>query len=204
MVFLIGVFAWQSLAPPLPAPAPPFASSNSRPSPPPPAPSLPSQPSTPDSSPEEPLSLERRCLVLAETDPRQAVEFAIDSGLCDTNAGLLENLAAQWASRDFDAAHTWARQQEDGELRDALLARIAFAGAQSDPLAAAQIVSAEMASGPGQNEAALSVLHQWLLRDFKAAASWAATFPPGDLRTRAQAEIEGIRQSSSTSNTARP
>jgi hypothetical protein len=145
---------------------------------------------------------ERRCLQLAERDPRAALELAIDTLPNDAHPGLFENLAGQWAVRDFQAAHEWALQQEPGEWRDGLMAHIAFAGAQSDPAAAARMVVEEMAPGQQQTEAAISVLHQWGLRDPGAAAAWAATFPPGDLRARAQAEIEGIRQY--TSNRTQP
>jgi hypothetical protein len=196
IALLLGALAWHALAPPAATSERSSASLKSSPaSRQQPAPTLSQQSSTQGSAPEDPLSLERRCLAIAEDDPRQAVEFAIDSGLCDTNTGLLENLTAQWAARDFDAAHGWAQQQEAGELRDALLARIAFAGSQSNPLAAAQIVVTEMAPGPRQNEAAISVLHQWAQIDLEAAAAWAANFPAGDFRKRAMAEIEGVRKS---------
>ncbi len=142
-------------------------------------------------SPE--LSLERRCLALAEHDPIEAMEFALNHHLLETQPGLLENLTGQWASHDFKAAHEWLRKQEPGDWRDQLMARVAYVGSQSDPAAAAQIVSTEMAPGPKQNEAAISVLHQWAQRDSAAAAAWVDAFPPGDLRTRAQAELEGIR-----------
>lgn len=138
------------------------------------------------------------CLTLAQRDPRHAVQAAIDTGLCDTDAGLLENLTAQWATSNFAAAHDWVREQEAGDWRDDLVARVAFAGSQSDPASAAQLVVGEMAPGPKQNEAAISVLHQWALRDLDAAASWANAFPPGNLRTRALSEIEGIRLSRQT------
>jgi hypothetical protein len=139
------------------------------------------------------------CLTLAQSDPRRAVQVSIDTGLCDTDAGLLENLTAQWASNDFSAAHDWVRQQDAGGWRDDLVARVAFAGSQSDPASAARLVVAEMAPGPKQNEAAISVLHQWALRDLDAAATWAETFPEGELRTRALGEIAGIRLSRQTS-----
>jgi hypothetical protein len=196
IALLLGALAWRALGPHDAASE--RSSTSLKSNPPPPqqqAPALSQQSSRQAPAPEEPLALERRCLALAEHDPRQAVEFAIDSSLCDTNTSLLENLAAQWAARDFDAAHGWVRQQEAGEFRDALLARIAFAGSQSDPVAAAQIVVTEMAPGPRQNEAAISVLHQWAQIDLEAASAWAVNFPVGDFRKRALAEVEGIRKS---------
>ena len=138
-------------------------------------------------------TLERRCLELAERDPRAAVSFAINTRASDTCPGLLENLVAQWATHDLQASHEWVLQQPPGESRDRLLARIAFAGSQSDPAAAARIVSDEMTPGQRQTEAAISVLHQWALRDVEAAAAWAFSFPEGIVRQRALDEIEAIR-----------
>jgi len=138
--------------------------------------------------------LEHRCLQLAERDPPAALDLAIDTRAFENHPGLLESLVAQWAARDFQASHEWALQQEPGPWRDGLMAHVAFVGAQSDPAAAARIVVEEMNPGQQQTEAAISVLHQWGLRDLDAAAAWASSFPAGTLRQRAMAEIEGIRQ----------
>ncbi|MBW8781888.1 MAG: hypothetical protein JF599_08375 [Verrucomicrobia bacterium] len=151
-------------------------------------------PATTPASADQNLLAERRCLALAERDPIEALEFALDHHLLETQPGLLENLTGQWASHDFKAAHEWLGKQEPSDWRDQLMARVAYVRSQSDPAAAAQIVSKEITPGPRQNEAAISVLHQWARRDAAAAATWVAAFPPGDLRTRAQAEIEGLRR----------
>lgn len=200
-VFAFGILAWQILEP-LP-PTPSMASSNaisaktrpvSRDES-----QLSTQPSLPHNSviaeaeaPE--LSPERRCLALAERDPRGALALAIESHLNDTKPGLIENLTTQWAARDFDAALAWVRQMESGDQRDELFARLVFVASKSDPTAAARLVIREMTPGSRQDEAAISVLHQWALRDFPAAAAWAADFPAGELSERARGEIEGLRK----------
>jgi len=139
-------------------------------------------------------TLEHRCLQLAERDPRAAVILAINTLAYETQPGLLENLTAQWATHDLQASHDWVLQQEPGEWRDGLMERVAFIGSQSNPVAAARIVTQEMTPGQIQTETAISVLHQWALRDVNAAAAWAATFPEGPLRQRAMNDIEGIRK----------
>lgn len=139
------------------------------------------------------LSPERRCLALAERDPREALVLAIESHLGDTKPGLIGNLTAQWAARDFDAALAWVRQMESGDQRDELFARLVFVASKSDPAAAAHLVIGEITPGSRQEEAAISVLHQWALRDLPAAAAWAAAFPAGELSERARSEIEGLR-----------
>lgn len=152
----------------------------------------PSQP--PAELPEESsLELERRCLHLAERDPRAAVILAIDTQAADTHPGLMENLTAQWAMHDFQDAHEWVLQQEPGERRDGLMARVAFARSQSNPAAAAQVVINEMAPGNQQTEAVISVLHQWALRDMDGASAWVNQFPEGALRERAFDELEGVQ-----------
>jgi hypothetical protein len=60
---------------------------------------------------------------------------------------------------------------------DRLMARVAFVLAKSDPFNAACHVAEEMEPGPMQNEAIISVLHQWTLSDFTAASDGRNTFP---------------------------
>ena len=144
-------------------------------------------------APGSTLIAERQCLALAETDPREALVLAIETGLIDEAKGLLENLTAQWAAQEPAEALAWAKQENDIAYRDRLLARVAFATASDDPEEAACIVADDMTPGPRQAEAALSVLHQWSLRDAGAATAWVATFQAGALRERAMQEIEGIR-----------
>ncbi|MEO7934292.1 MAG: hypothetical protein ABIT76_14150 [Chthoniobacterales bacterium] len=134
------------------------------------------------------------CMKLAERSPPQAIQTAIHYHLDRSTNGLLENMTAQWAERDPSKAYNWARQQAPGDLRDALMERVMFVWSQTNPAAAAGIVVSEMEPGPEQNEAAMSVLHQWALKDFNGAASWVQAFPEGALRDRAMAELEGIKK----------
>lgn len=135
------------------------------------------------------------CSAIAQTNPRLALELAVQHGAGeDANDGLLENLAMQWAERDPEAVMAWVRSQPIGELHDQLIARAAFILAKSDPHRAARQVAKEIPPGPMQDEAVISVLHQWMMKDPQAAASWAADFPEGDLRSRALNEIVSQRQ----------
>jgi len=139
-------------------------------------------------------TLERRCLQLAERDPREAVILALNAHVSHTHPGLLENLVVQWATHDLQGSHGWVLQQEPGESRDVLMERVAFVCSHSDPVAAARIVTDEMTPGHWQTEAAIAVLHQWALRDLNSAAAWASAFPEGPLRQRAINETEGLRK----------
>jgi hypothetical protein len=108
--------------------------------------------------------------------------------------GIMESLAQLWAGQDLPSALAWSRNLPAGDQRDQALARVAFVEAQTDPNAAASLIVNEMPAGPAQTEAAISVLHQWALRDLPAATAWVQQFPPGPLHDRAQNELNGIAQ----------
>jgi hypothetical protein len=137
------------------------------------------------------------CIAFSEISGNcdHALELAIQHGADEGGDGLLENLAMQWAARETKAALEWVRQQPAGEWRDRLMARVAFVLAKSDPFNAACHVAEEMEPGPMQNEAIISVLHQWAMSDFTAASDWAGTLPTGVLRERAMNELTGLRSS---------
>jgi len=130
------------------------------------------------------------CLQVAETDPARAVALAEQFGAGCTN--VLENLVQQWAERDYAAASAHALNKAPGEERNRLLGRVAFMRAQSDPAQAANLVAENISPGEIQTEAAMSVLHQWALRDTRSAAAWAQSFPEGALRARAIQEVENL------------
>ncbi len=139
------------------------------------------------------LQLERRCLALAEQDPLAAMELALKNNLTADDPGLLTSLMMQWASRDFDAAYAWTKTQEPGVWRDNIRAHLAYLRAQTDPLAAARLVVTDISPGPARDEAMISILHQWALRDPEAAKAWADSFSDDKLKTRALAEIQGLK-----------
>lgn len=130
------------------------------------------------------------CARVAESNPSKAVSLAESySGGC---SNLLENLVHQWAERDELAATAYAMQKPSGEERDRLLSRVAFTRAKENPLDAAKLVAEWISPGEVQNEAAISVLHQWALRDPKAALAWAQLFREESLRDRALNELWNI------------
>jgi len=137
-------------------------------------------------------ALVRLCYERAESDPREALELAIDHGI-EGSPGVIANLAQQWATVDLPSARAWCESQPDGEMREDLLARIGYVWSLSDPAAAAKFVSTSTAPGDSQTEAAISVLHQWSELDSKAARSWVECFPEGPTRERALHEVDGPR-----------
>jgi hypothetical protein len=142
-------------------------------------------------------TLARLCFQWAEFDPRGAVDLAFDNHLDEAGEGIIENLTQQWAVVDLPAARAWVETQPPGDACTDLVARIGFVWAQTDPAEAAKFVIARTSPGHAQTEAAISVLYQWARRDPAAAREWAQTFPPGELRDRALAEVAGAAGSAS-------
>ena len=57
------------------------------------------------------------------------------------------------------------------------------------------MVAQQIPSGAIQDEAAISVLYQWALKDPQAAMRWAQSFSAGTLRDRAINEVQNIMAS---------
>ena len=134
------------------------------------------------------------CYLVAQSDPATAVSFAQQLHLDQGPGAVMENLIQQWAGEDASAAYAWVQVQPLGEERDRLMMRIALIWSQTDPANAAQMVARQIAAGAIQNEAAMTVLHQWALRDMQGAIAWAQLYPAGALHDRAINELNGIMQ----------
>jgi hypothetical protein len=143
-------------------------------------------------NPERREALTDACFQIAQTDPARAVLLAAQFHLSE--GGVTENLAQQWAAKDLTAAYNWSLAQPAGDQRDALLTRVALVWSQSDPAGAARLVVQEIPAGPEQDEAAMTVLHQWAIRDFTGASAWVQLFSNSALRDRALNELSGIAQ----------
>ena len=72
------------------------------------------------------------------------------------------------------------------------LGLVAHRNAAPRPLAGARLAVADISPGPARDEAMISVLHQWALRDPETAKAWADSFRDDKLKTRALAEIQGL------------
>lgn len=139
---------------------------------------------------QRPRTLENVCMDVASTSPLKALE-AINA-LQISSEGIVENIAHTWASKDQAAAIQWAKELPDGEQRDQIFLRIASVQSESDPKKAVDLILAEIQPGTNQEEAAMTIVHQWALKDFAGAREWVNTFPLSPFRTRAFAELDGI------------
>jgi hypothetical protein len=134
-------------------------------------------------------ALEAVCFGLARKDPAHAVEMA---QTLQQPESVMEGLVQQWAARDIVPALVWVNDQAVGDQHDQLMQRVAFDLSQTDPTDAAGLVMEQIPPGPVQDEAVMTVLHQWGNQNLQAAASWVQTFPNGQLQERATEELEGI------------
>jgi len=76
-----------------------------------------------------------------------------------------------------------------------LMARLAYVQSQTDPASGARLAVKEIAAGSVQDEAVISVVHQWALRDLAGAQAWVNKFPEGPIRVRASTELIGVAAS---------
>jgi len=129
------------------------------------------------------------CYGLARRDPARAVQEAETLQQPDA---VKENLVQQWAGKDVPAAMVWANNQPASDARNEVFQRIGYVLSQSDPRDAANLVVEQIPAGAAQDEAVMSVLHQWANKDMMGAVNWVKTFPDSPFRERALQELEGI------------
>lgn len=127
-----------------------------------------------------------------QAEPQKAIAYAAASDLGDQTLATMGILVQKWAANDLPSAVTYVDQQPPGEMKDEMLSRIVPSIANTDPALAGQIVSDQMPPGPAQTEAAISVLHQWALKDPAGATAWVQNFPAGALKERALKEITSL------------
>jgi hypothetical protein len=131
------------------------------------------------------------CLAIAQTDPQSAASLADRFNLGE-KSGVLESLVQTWAAHDLSSALDWTMQRAEGEQRNEMISQLAFVQAQTDPARAAALVAEKMPPGPDQDEAAISILHQWALKDPAAAEAWLKLFPAGSLQDRGAKDLAGL------------
>lgn len=122
----------------------------------------------------------------------QLIQTVNQSAWDDSKLIQVQHLTEKWAGENLDAASDWVLGQPEGNIRDALVHRIAMVQVANDPAEAARLVAEEIPAGPEQDEAVMSVVHRWALQSPSAAAKWVAAFPEGPLKSRALQELQGL------------
>lgn len=137
---------------------------------------------------ERERALTQVCLEVSVQDPREALRIAQANEL---HSGILQAIAARWAGMDFAAASAWVDDAPAGEVRDRVLLQLIQSRASETPAEAAAMLSQSKLNHDAQEEAAIGIVHQWLLKDPAAAREWVDRFPEGSTKERAMAEIQG-------------
>ncbi len=127
----------------------------------------------------------------ARDEPIAALGLAARLPVSPARDDCLAYGVAQWAARDPERAAEWANAVPEEAVRARLLARVAIAMADADPVAAARWVATGVSPGPHQANAAAAVAQRWAQQDRSAAQLWVDAF--SDLPLRATAS-EAIRQ----------
>lgn len=129
------------------------------------------------------------CNKAAASNPGEAMRLAEKHGIAmDTNVS--GQVLHYWARSDLPAARRWIERETDTEFRDHSWRSLVMSLSESNPGSAATLAAEQISSESIQEEAVISVLHQWILKDRNAAAAWVKLFPEGPLRERAEGELE--------------
>ena len=131
------------------------------------------------------------CIQMSQANPAGAIVAITQYGLSN-QGGLLESMMQQWAAKDAGAALEWADRLPADADRISVMSSLAFVESQTSPTEAIKLVAYEIAPGAAQEEAVISILHQWALQDFTTASAWVDQFDEGALQNRAKQELAGI------------
>jgi hypothetical protein len=132
------------------------------------------------------------CSGMAQTDPAGAIKLAQALQLDKQPGAVMGDLVQQWAGNDLISSLAWVENQPASGQRDELTTRVAYVMSHHDPSDAADLVMSEIPPGPAQDEAIMTVLHQWANQNFVSAANWAKDTIGGPLQERALNELKGI------------
>lgn len=138
------------------------------------------------------ICLSAACERASRADPALALSLASNSpGFASSE--LVCGLAGNWMAVDRGAAEKWLAEIKDSHLRDRIWVEAARNIGTRAPADAALLAVEKISPGRLQEEAVISALHQWGMRDHEAAVAWVELFPEGPLRERAEGELFGTR-----------
>jgi len=103
---------------------------------------------------------------------------------------IVPRAAMEWAAQDPADAADWARKIPAESLRATVLAGIATAWSDQDPVGGATLAAKELPAGRLQADAVVSIVQRWAQRAPADAAGWVLQFPEGDLRDAAMESLE--------------
>ena len=139
---------------------------------------------------ERGMVLNQIAISLGESDPEMALELAQRHALA---VGIVDAIVGRWGRSDLKAAMDYAMGLPSKDARENALIQIYSAHAEIDPSAMAVLVNRYFPPGPAQTQVTMTILYHWLRLDETGAVAWAADFPTGELRVRAERDIERYR-----------
>lgn len=129
------------------------------------------------------------CLAQSRTDPAAAVRNCANDAEA---AAELQGVFQTWAASDVASAGEWLAAQPANAGTEKLRLRYVQVLSRTDPREALRIAQENFAGDPDRDEAMIAVVHQWAIREPRAAWDWATNQAPDHLRSRVFAEIEGL------------
>ena len=121
----------------------------------------------------------------ARKEPVAALELARSLPPNPDRDALLEHAINQWSAIAPAAAQAWVAQIADLSLKEHLLANVAIASAEQDPVKAANLAANSLEPGEAQDRAAVAIVQRWVQQSPNAAASWVIQFPDSNVRDAA-------------------
>lgn len=128
----------------------------------------------------------------AQTEPLEALRLALELPESQVRIDLIAHTVRQWATRDSQAAVAeWAGQlpEPESDLRARVLADVAIAWAESDPVGAATLAIHSVPAGKPQADALVGIVQRWVQNEPEKAATWVEAFPEGPLRDASLEEL---------------
>ncbi len=118
----------------------------------------------------------------ARIGPREALEASCSLPVSHASENLMLFAISQWASSEGLAAVAWAKQVNEPNLRQKLLASAMISLAQQDGAAAAGFAASLLAPGEEQDRVVVATVQRWAQTSPASAAQWITQFPDTALR----------------------
>jgi hypothetical protein len=136
-------------------------------------------------------------LALIHANPWAAARFAESAEAGGWHTELMRVLAQNWAELNLPDAGKWVAQIANPDERDTMLSCVCFQVAQTDPKLAVETLEQQGTTGDRRQMMLGNLAQQWAAQDLLGAVSWAANFPPGDIRDNLFARIAMAESQSS-------
>lgn len=126
--------------------------------------------------------------------PAEVLTLASETPLPPERHDLIQQAASGWAATAPVQAVNWAKQIQDSAMREEVLASIAATWADSNPDEAARLAIDSLSPGPVQENVVMGIMQRMAGKDMAGTRLWVAQFPEGELRARAEKELQRIEE----------